>query len=201
MPGHTATETATIVELLDRVVEMPRRPVRVAEGHRERLVDPSGPGRKTEPLGERPPGRLHRRRGPSRRDAAVDDEVVPVDEAGFVRGEEDRCGGDVLGLDHPWHRLNGRKQCCERGLDVLYAPLRVLGARARRLREDRRLRGPRRDAVHAHALLPELDRRAAREMDERGLRNLVAERVEACAVRADARHVDERAHPARDHRR
>src|SRR5437867_225963 len=38
MLGRTATETATSVELLDRLVEMALRQVRVAQRHRERLV-------------------------------------------------------------------------------------------------------------------------------------------------------------------
>src|SRR5262245_39274659 len=94
-----------------------------------------------ESLGEHLPARFHRRRGSSGRDATVDDEVVAIDETGFVRREEDRCGGDVFGVDHAWHRLNGRKQGCERGLDVLDASFRVLRAGAGRLREDRRPRG------------------------------------------------------------
>src|SRR4029453_13335565 len=39
----------------------------------------------TESLSEHLPARFHRRRGSSGRDAAVDDEVVAIDEAGFVR--------------------------------------------------------------------------------------------------------------------
>ena len=38
MLGRTATETATIVKLLNSVVQVTLRQVRVAEGHRERLV-------------------------------------------------------------------------------------------------------------------------------------------------------------------
>ena len=53
--GRTATETATVVKLLDGVVKMALRQVRIAERHRERLVrSPLSPRRASTP----PPRRI-----------------------------------------------------------------------------------------------------------------------------------------------
>ena len=98
------------------------------------------------------------------------------------------------------HRKNRRQQVGERGPDAVHPLVGHVGIEAARLREDPSPCRAGRNAVDAHALLAELECRAACQMRERRLGDLVAEHVEAGTLPADARHVDERARAARDHR-
>src|SRR5512134_1448279 len=115
---------------------------------------------------------LHRPLAPADQ-AAVDDEVVAVDEARGVRGEEHRRAGDVIGEPGARDRL----QLGETGLDRLGALLCRLDGQPQRLAEDPGGDASGRNAIHAHAAFPQLHRDHRGQMHDRRLGRAVDHRA------------------------
>src|SRR5262252_5750886 len=92
-------------------------------------------------------------------EASVDDEIVTVDEAGFVRGEVEGGAGNVVGESRTRDWCGMREVTLDLGLA---APVLLVAQEVRDPRpapEDRRGDRPRRDRVDADLVGTEFDRR------------------------------------------
>src|SRR5262245_57199077 len=137
--------------------------------------------------------------GPAGRDTSIHDEIMPVDEARTVAREPDDNPRYVVGHSHSRKWLPRANEALEECLERFGATVRLPRIEAGRLPEDARECRTRRDTVHPHSVLAELDRDTACDVDQGRLRGRVAKRAPAGAQPSKAGDVDDAPRALIDH--